>query len=83
MIWFFYTHFLSCKFLFIVRRLTSVSNVQVIKYRKSECQIPQGFCVVLILDTFQFISEELIEKEIEGRIGNVRERESCLKKSEG
>ena len=54
----------------IVRRLVSVSNVQVLKSQKFEYRIPQRFCIVLILDTFQFISEELIEKEIEGRIGN-------------
>ena len=36
-------------------RLASVPNVQVITSRKFECRIPQGFCVVLILNTFQFI----------------------------
>ena len=42
--------------------------VQVIKCRQSECRIQQGFCVVLILDTFEFI-REIIDKGIEEIIG--------------
>ena len=38
-----------------VNGLASVSNVQVVKTQKSECQFPQGLCFVLALNNFQFI----------------------------
>jgi len=53
-------YFLHSKIIIILgaRRLVSVSNIQVIKSQKFECQISQEFCGVLILDAFQFIRQK-------------------------